>query len=135
MPLLQRLLHYSISSLLAIAILALLLWPTGELTAAPQFNDKLVHAGLFGLLALALWSEYSLRHPRGYWLRPLLLLTPCLVFFAGTSELLQAYLTQFGRMGDWGDFAADCVGIAAATPVGLLLLAWRKRVAQGLSKP
>lgn len=128
MPLLQRLLHYSFTSLLAAAILMALLWPSSGLSAPAQLNDKVVHGALFATLSLVLWSEYSLRHPRSYWLRPLLLLTACLVSFAALSEALQHYLPQLGRSADWADFAADCLGIATATPLGLALLAWRKHV-------
>lgn len=126
MRLFHRLLHYSLTVALGVAILALLLWPSAPAATPTFFNDKVVHVALFAALGLVFWSEYALRHPRSSAWRALLLLTPCLVSFAAVSELLQAYLPLFQRSGDWSDFVADCVGIALATPLGLLLLAWRK---------
>lgn len=75
-------------------------------------NDKLIHAGLFALLALT-----GLLAGAAPWL-----LLVLLVAYAGLSEVLQAVL-PINRDGDVHDALADSVGILVAT---LLVLGVRR---------
>ncbi|HEY9042498.1 MAG TPA: VanZ family protein [Rheinheimera sp.] len=64
--------------------------------------DKLVHFGIFALLAALLW--------KGFKLAPL---TAFIVLgsYGGAIELVQHYFTR--RQGDWRDFAADIAGVVS----------------------
>ena len=76
----------------------------------PHF-DKIVHAGIFGVLVGLLGFSFSKVSKRFQ-----LYLLVSIVLFAGMSEVIQEYLVP-GRGGDWGDFIADLVGIG----IGVLI--------------
>lgn len=88
--------------------LVVLFAPAGNVPGALPGVDKLVHGGLFLMLALT-----------GRWagLRSVVL-GPALVVYAGGSEVLQG-LAVIGRTASVADWAADAAGVLA----GLLLWA------------
>lgn len=93
--------------------LVVLFAPGSDVPGAPPGVDKLVHLGLFALLALT-----------GRWasLRPVPLVV-ALVGYGAVSELVQD-LAPIGRNGGLGDLAADAAGVAVVWAVD----AWRRHV-------
>jgi hypothetical protein len=94
---------------LAVAIsLVALFAPGSDVPGGPPFSDKVVHAALFGLVALT-----GLR--AGV---PATRLVVALLTYAVVSEVLQASL-PIGRDGSVGDVAADAVGVGLGVLVVL----------------
>lgn len=96
----------------AALILILCLMPGSTLPAwhwADLFSvDKLVHAGLFAVLAILV--QRALDHgPSGRGAMPAAL--ALCVAYGGGLELLQM-LPALGRRGDWNDFLANSIGVA-----------------------
>jgi len=90
--------------------LAVLFAPAADVPSSPPGVDKLVHATLFGALALTgRWAGVA----RG-------LLAPVLVFYAAASEVIQGMI---GRDAAVGDLLADVVGVL----LGLLVWRWLAR--------
>jgi VanZ family protein len=85
----------------AVAVLvsiAVLFAPPSDVPSAPPGVDKLVHASLFGLLALTgRWAGFS---------RPVL--ASMLVLYGAASEVLQSLI---GRDAAVSDLLADVVGV------------------------
>ena len=97
-------------ALAVLVSLALLFAPSADVPASPPGVDKLVHATLFGALALTgRWAGLA----RG-------VLTPVLVFYAAASEVIQGLI---GRDAAVGDLLADVVGVL----LGLLVWQWLAR--------
>jgi VanZ family protein len=80
----------------------ILFTPESGVPSSPPGTDKLVHAGLFALLAL---TGYYARLVRPWQLAALLL------GYAAASEVLQAVL-PLGRSGDVFDALTDAAGLA-----------------------
>jgi VanZ family protein len=82
--------------------------PAGDLPQCPLFNipcfDKLVHGGLFSILALLI--VVPLHKTR---LKVGLIAFVYTVFLGGLLELIQSYFTV-SRSGSWTDLAADAIG-------------------------
>ncbi|PWG15839.1 teicoplanin resistance protein VanZ [Salibaculum griseiflavum] len=77
--------------------------------------DKLYHAIAFAALVF----PSAFLRPRGLgWV------IPAALVFGGAIELIQPWV---GRSGEWGDFAADLVGVGLGVTAGLLL----RRLRQG----
>lgn len=93
-----------------------LYWPRVEVGGLPQDSDKLGHALLFGLPALA----SVLAWPRP-WAK---VAVAALAVHAPLSEWLQAGLLPL-RSGDPRDAVADLVGVLVGTLAGL---AWSRRL-------
>lgn len=102
---------YRWALLWALFILLLCLMPGAALPQwhwADLFNaDKLVHAALFGVLALL-----CLRVPEPSATNALVITIMACVAYGGGLELMQM-LPVLGRRGDWNDFAANTLGVAA----------------------
>lgn len=64
--------------------------------------DKVVHFGIFALLAALLWKGFKLAPLSAFIL---------LGIYGGGIELVQHYFTR--RQGDWYDFAADMAGVVS----------------------
>lgn len=109
--------------LLAGHLLALY-WPRVEIEGLPQDSDKLAHALLFGLPAVA--AALVLR-------RPAWLLAP-LAVHAPVSEWLQASVLPH-RSGDVRDALADLAGVLVGAVVGQALRRRRARAREGAGGP
>jgi VanZ family protein len=95
--------------------LVVLFAPGSDVPGSPPGVDKLVHVGVFALLALT-----------GRWAGlPRLPLAVALVVYGAVSEVVQA-VAPIGRDGGLGDLAADAVGVLAVPA----LAAWRGRSAR-----
>lgn len=101
--------HYILSIGLTLAIAALSLYPiqTPEMLKPVIGIDKLVHMGMYALLALSVYWESR----RGW------IALVWAIAYGGLIELLQAYCTHGMRSGDWWDWIADIVGAAIAVSV------------------
>ena len=92
--------------------LAVLFAPASDVPAAPAGVDKLVHIGLFALLAVTgRWAGISARA-----------LVVLLVAYAAVSELVQG-LPVLGRSVSLADWVADVAGGA----LGMLAWGWFER--------
>lgn len=115
---------------MATAIVILSLMPTPEVPPEIEvpLMDKWAHMLMYASLCTVIWAEYWRRHDHEHTISHLgnhtLLLAVgavvCPLALGGTMELLQAYATNY-RSGDWLDFAANSIGVAAGTVAGLTL--------------
>ena len=113
---------YPLSLLIIIAIVLLSLLPFNDVRIAAQvpFADKWTHMVMYFTLTAVVWAEHLYRNAQPRWGYLLGCGVLGSVVLGGLMELAQAYLTTY-RSGDWWDFAADCVGVAAGTLVGAAL--------------
>lgn len=93
----------------------LLLWPGDAVPDGPPVSDKVVHALLFAMLALAGAVAGHARLP----------LALGLVGYAGVTEALQRLL-PINRYGDLRDLLADAIGVGLGLVVTELLVATRR---------
>lgn len=100
-------------------LLALLLLVVSVLALTPSSDhgvdlgwDKLNHISAFVALAFSAWLGFDTAPLRQRWSMPLLLA------YGGAIELLQLYVP--GRSCEWGDLAADALGIV----LGVGLARW-----------
>ena len=130
---------YPLSVLTCIAIWILSLAPIGKLEIVQNANlsDKWAHFIMYGGLVLVIWGEWLWHRRRsggetaGH---SAALFSLAVWVYVGTVamsgllELLQAYCTTY-RSGDWIDLAANAIGAALGTVLGLLatLLLRQKR--------
>jgi VanZ family protein len=101
---LPRPLRVALFAVAALVLTYMALAPTRDVPGADLVWDKAEHASAWAVLTLL--GLLLSTHRR--W--------AILVFalaFGGAIEVLQSIL-PFGRDGEWGDFAADTVGVAAA---------------------
>ena len=101
---LPRPLRVALFALAALVLLYMALAPTRDVPGVDLVWDKAEHTGAWAVLTLL--GLLLSTHRR--W--------AILVFalaFGGVIEVLQAIL-PFGRDGEWADFAADTLGVAAA---------------------
>ena len=90
--------------------LVVLFAPGPDVPPSPPGVDKLVHASLFGVLALTgLWAGL-----RQWWLGAVL------VAYAGVSELIQM-LPLLARDGSFADWAADVTGVLLGSLVWIAI--------------
>lgn len=101
----------------AILILVLCLMPGAALPAwhwADLFSvDKLVHAGLFAVLAWLLLKGLT-RPDEVLALRATGVVLLACIAYGGALELMQM-LPALGRRGDWNDFTANAIGAVAGS--------------------
>ncbi len=102
-----------------IVMLALLAMPisTGGIGKQLPWADKLVHAVMFGTLALAWWRVYQPR-PWAPWMA-----FGIVIALSILSELMQTLLPK--RSAEWSDLLADAIG--ALIMLGVLILHGRCR--------
>ena len=83
--------------------------------------DKWTHFIMYGTLTFVICYEYGKHHTSMQWQRFTIgaILLP--VVMGGLVELAQAYLTNGVRSGDWLDFAANSIGVAIGSSVGVPL--------------
>lgn len=115
---------------MATAIVILSLMPTPEVPPEIEvpLMDKWAHMLMYASLCIVIWAEYwrlhdhehTISHLRNHALLLAVGAVVCPLALGGTMELLQAYATNY-RSGDWLDFAANSIGVAAGTVAGLTL--------------
>lgn len=121
---------YPLSTLTCIVIWILSLAPMGEFEFVQnaKLSDKWAHFIMYGGFVLVIWGEWlrgqwrSCGKTAGHTAAPLpltLRVFVATVAMSGLLELLQAYCTTY-RSGDWLDLAANAIGAALGTAVGLL---------------
>lgn len=87
--------------------------------------DKVVHFGMFFILALLLCNE--LQYQTRFTWRKIYITTVCIAFiYGGVIELLQQYF--FNRSGDVLDLLADVLGAIAGCLVYPLFKAWKDKL-------
>ena len=94
----------------ALVIFLLCTMPTNTLPTSPYsipHIDKLVHGGMFFIMALFLCSELNYQTKCKPWFIYLLTMFFC-VLYGGVIEVLQSHV--FHRSGDWWDWGADALG-------------------------
>ena len=113
---------------LSIAIILLVTFPSffkppsTDLDNVPGI-DKLVHTGMYFVMASFLWWEFYKGQKNTHapiwhaWVGAFL----CPLLYGGIVELLQEYCTEH-RGGEWLDFAANSVGVIIAAVVGYYFL-------------
>ena len=106
-------------------MLMLLLMPSTDIPDINQYNffpglDKVVHIGIFFILAILLYWESSLRkdNKSTKWMTAAKVLISTIAFAFFTEEA-QKYVAT--RSADFNDLIADCAGIGMATMAYLLL--------------
>ena len=121
----KYILNYIWAIIWAIVMLILLLMPGNEMPDLNKLHlfqgiDKVVHIGIFFIIALILYWESSLRHPNGEkkW-NSLAKIVICTVIFAFLTEEAQKHVSS--RTADKYDILADCIGIGMATASYILL--------------
>jgi VanZ family protein len=80
--------------------------PSNRLMSLIGYNDKLIHASAFAVLAFLL--AWALPTNRARFHENVMLAGALGMLYAGFDELLQI---PVGRTADWADFLADCIGI------------------------
>jgi len=107
----------SLAVLVLIVIMSGLLLDLSTIeTDAPANFDKLVHALMFAVVFACLTVILP-----AFTAPALAILT---VGLGGATELIQGVV---GRDPSWGDFAADCVGVAVALAIAYVVRAWPLR--------
>lgn len=83
--------------------------------------DKWTHVAMYGGLCTVIWIEYLRHHHTADRTKILIgaVLAPALM--GGLVEIVQATCTGGRRSGDWLDFAADAIGVAAGLLIGLII--------------
>ena len=121
-----------IPAILWAAVIALLCLLPQSAFYSPSFlhklpADKIVHFGMFFILAFLAFRPLALRSQLGFRKTDyrLLLLILLLVFYGGFTELAQGWFTKT-RHTELSDFIADCVGILAGFVACMLF--YRKKM-------
>ena len=113
---------FSIAIILLVTFLSFFKPPQTELDDVPGI-DKLVHTGMYFVMAGLLWLEFyrgrkKTNAPMWHaWIGAFL----CPLVYGGVVELLQEYCTEY-RGGEWLDFGATSLGVILAALVGIYLL-------------
>jgi VanZ family protein len=111
----------SIAIILVVTYLSFFKPPSTDLDKVPGI-DKLVHTGMYFVMAGLLWFEFfrgrrKTKAPMWHaWVGAFL----CPLVYGGTVELLQEYCTEY-RGGEWLDFAANSAGVILAAIVAIAL--------------
>lgn len=106
---------YVMSSAATLAVLYLTLVP--QPLPPPDieipFADKLVHGLLFAIIAVVYGIDWVWHHRRRWvTVKESVFISVISTLFGGLIEFLQ-WAMNVGRSGDWGDFLADGIGVAA----------------------
>ena len=113
---------FSIAIILLVTFLSFFKPPQTELDDVPGI-DKLVHTGMYFVMAGLLWLEFyrgrkKTNAPMWHaWIGAFL----CPLVYGGVVELLQEYCTEY-RGSEWLDFGANSLGVILAALVGIYLL-------------
>jgi len=92
--------------------------PLRRFTLADKWTHIIMYAGTCGTI----WFEYLRRHEGVEWGRVVVFAVVAPLLMGGLIEILQAYCTGGRRTGDWLDIAANAIGVAAGTAIGILQL-------------
>ncbi len=76
--------------------------------------DKVVHIGMFGAWAMAVYYDFSIRSTRHLWA-----MVAGLAFSVFT-EIVQIFIE--GRTFDWSDMVADAIGLILGLTIGAWML-------------
>ncbi len=112
----------SIAIILLVTFLSFFKPPSTDLNDVPGI-DKLVHTGMYFVMASFLWWEFYKGQKNTHapiwhaWVGAFL----CPLLYGGIVELLQEYCTEH-RGGEWLDFAANSAGVIIAAVVGYYFL-------------
>ena len=112
----------SIAIILLVTFLSFFKPPSTDLDNVPGI-DKLVHTGMYFVMASLLWWEFYKGQKNTHapiwhaWVGAFL----CPLLYGGIVELLQEYCTEH-RGGEWLDFAANSAGVIIAAVVGYYFL-------------
>lgn len=104
----------SLAIILLVTYLSFFKPPSTDLDKVLGF-DKLVHTGMYFIMASVLWWEFykgqlKTKAPIWHaWIGAFI----CPLVFGGVVELLQEYCTEY-RGGEWLDFAANSAGVIIA---------------------
>ncbi|HVW98497.1 MAG TPA: VanZ family protein [Mucilaginibacter sp.] len=109
--------YYWPAILWALFILIICSIKLGEVAESPLFFagfDKLVHCGLFFVIALFMATGYTRKKAQPF-VSITALITAVIIatIYGGTIELLQRYFFPW-RSADWNDLFADIIGILMA---------------------
>lgn len=116
----------SIAIILLVTFLSFFKPPSTDLNNVPGI-DKLVHTGMYFVMASMLWWEFYKGQKKTQapiwhaWVGAFL----CPLIYGGLVELLQEFFTQH-RGGEWLDFAANSAGVVIAAVIGYYFLPKRK---------
>lgn len=121
-----KLKYYGPAILWALFILIICSIPLGKVSNSPMFFagfDKLVHCGLFAVLAV-LYCSGSIRkwNTRNIRIEIAIKNTIVLVSYGALIEMIQKYFFTW-RSGNWDDLFADTVGSCLGI-FGVLVTAW-----------
>lgn len=112
---------YLFTGIVSVLILIAVLIPGSDLPNVDFVGfDKVVHIGMFGAWAMAVYYDFSVRGLRHVW-----------AFIAGLAFSLFTEIVQLfveGRTFDWSDMVADAIGLI----LGLTIGAWVVRKLFGL---
>lgn len=112
----------SIAIILLVTFLSFFKPPSTDFDDVPGI-DKLVHTGMYFVMASFLWWEFYKGQKNTHapiwhaWVGAFL----CPLLYGGIVELLQEYCTKH-RGGEWLDFAANSAGVIIAAVVGYYFL-------------
>ncbi len=112
----------SIAIILLVTFLSFFKPPSTDFDDVPGI-DKLVHTGMYFVMASFLWWEFYKGQKNTHapiwhaWVGAFL----CPLLYGGIVELLQEYCTEH-RGGEWLDFAANSAGVIIAAVVGYYFL-------------
>ena len=112
-------LKYILSSLCAVAIAVLSLFPVKELHLEDMtLSDKWAHFIMYGGFMATILFDRMYRQ-RNFRMPIPILLFP--IAYGGLMELLQAYCTNGNRSGDWLDFAENSIGAFLVYTTALII--------------
>ena len=124
--------HYPFTTACVIIIWVLCLMPIPETPLSHvRLIDKWTHLVMYGGLCTVIWAEQLRNNRRVAWPRAIVGAIVLPVLMGGLIEIVQAYCTGGRRSGDWMDFAADSIGVAIGTVIGILLAACLARYRRG----
>ncbi len=91
--------------------------PKVRILPLPPHFDKVVHFGMYGLMAVMLWNAATPRRRTDRpWVRPWIAATVLPAVIAAADELHQTVVP--GRSADWLDLVADWLAVAVVVAMG-----------------
>lgn len=114
--------YYPLSIIVTAAVFYLSLFNPAESDLADiDLSDKIIHGIMYAGVTSVFWFEYLLNGQKLSFRNILIFLILCPIAMGGILELMQEHLTEC-RSGEWGDFAADAVGVLLAAAAGWFVL-------------